>query len=875
MRTFLTIILLLAFFGLAGAADEFKIGQSCVSSSLDTYVPGEIIVKFNGGADRQQVATALADLGTTVISTNRQLGSSLLRIPAGKTVEEMVATFSSRPDVDYVEPNYIAHAFMTPNDPYYMYQWHMPLINMPAAWDQSTGSGVVVAVVDCGVAYETYGVYTQAPDLAGTTFVPGYDFINNDAHPNDDCAHGTHVAGTIAQTTNNSFGVTGVAFNCSIMPVKVLDASGSGSYTAIANGVIFAADNGANVINMSLGGASSSTELQNAVIYAYNKGVTIVCAAGNAGSSAPQYPAAYTQCISVSAVRYDKTYTNYTSYGSTIDICAPGGDVSIDQSGDGYVDGVLQQTHDGTNYGTFSYYFYEGTSMASPHVAGVAALLIAKNGGTMTPTEVRAALQNTAEDRGTVGWDQYYGYGLVNADAALQSISTTNPPVAAFSGTPTSGYAPLAVTFTDASTNTPTSWAWTFGDGGTSTAQNPSHTYTLAGTFTVVLTATNAYGSDSETKIGYITVTNPPTDPPVAAFSGTPTSGTVPLTVTFTDASTNTPTSWNWDFGDGGTSTVKNPSHIYATAGTYTVTLTATNAFGSDSEIKTGYITASAVTQQCDDFADANIANWLNKTGVWTATGGYMKGNSTLTTAKTTSPFGSFSTATINADVRMNLGQKYRNARIIFGYVDANNYRYVEAEDYYNRFQICERVSGRNYARKVISATVNTAQWYSLTVTAASDGNVMLAVGGTTLGSYKFAAVKSGLVGCGYNRSNSDFDNFCVGASVSGSGAVALDVPAASNLPDGFALEQNYPNPFNPSTTINFNLPTAGHVSLEIFNIMGEKVATLMNSSTEAGRHSVVWNSTTDNGQSVASGVYFYRLVTGDQIQTRKMMLLK
>lgn len=165
------------------------------------------------------------------------------------------------------------------------------------------------------------------------------------------------------------------------------------------------------------------------------------------------------------------------------------------------------------------------------------------------------------------------------------------PPVANFTGTPTSGIRPLTVEFTDTSTNTPTSWSWTFGDGGTSTAKNPSHQYTAAGTYTVTLTASNVAGSDDETKTGYVTVQNPP--PPVANFTGTPTSGLKPLTVQFTDTSTNAPTSWAWTFGDGGTSTLKNPDHVYASAGSYTVTLTATNGGGSDIETKTGYITVS------------------------------------------------------------------------------------------------------------------------------------------------------------------------------------------------------------------------------------------------------------------------------------------
>ena len=168
-------------------------------------------------------------------------------------------------------------------------------------------------------------------------------------------------------------------------------------------------------------------------------------------------------------------------------------------------------------------------------------------------------------------------------------ITAGNPPVADFSGTPTSGAAPLTVSFTDQSSNNPTSWSWDFGDGHTSTQQNPQHIYQNAGTYTVSLTATNQYGSNTETKTDYITAGNPP----VADFSGTPTSGDAPLLVTFTDLSSNNPTSWSWDFGDGNTSTQQNPTHTYQNAGTYTVTLTATNQYGSDTEIKTNYIIAN------------------------------------------------------------------------------------------------------------------------------------------------------------------------------------------------------------------------------------------------------------------------------------------
>jgi|GEM_PF-4223160 len=188
----------------------------------------------------------------------------------------------------------------------------------------------------------------------------------------------------------------------------------------------------------------------------------------------------------------------------------------------------------------------------------------------------------------------YQGSLSGNFDAFVSKLTFGTPPVAEFSGTPTSGYAPLTVTFTDSSTNSPTSWSWNFGDNTpVSTEQNPIHPYNDPGTYTVALTATNAYGSDTETKTGYITVNVCPV--PVADFTGTPTFGYAPLTATFTDQTTNNPTGWSWDFGDEGTSDLQNPSHEYDDPGAYTVSLTAGNACGNDTEIKTGYITVNAV----------------------------------------------------------------------------------------------------------------------------------------------------------------------------------------------------------------------------------------------------------------------------------------
>lgn len=262
--------------------------------------------------------------------------------------------------------------------------------------------------------------YQQAPDLAGTSFVAGYDFVNNDIHPNDDEAHGTHVTGTVAQTTNNNLGVAGIAFNTSIMPVKVLNAAGTGSNNMVANGIIYATDNGAHIISMSLGSSSPSSTIESAVNYSYSNGVTVIAACGNANNPSCDYPAAYNNVISVGATQYDETKAPYSSYGSNLDIVAPGGNTGVDQNSDSYADGVLQQTFDDTPI-DFSYWFYQGTSMATPHIAGVAALLLAVN-SSLTPYDVKNVLITTAEDLGSPGRDNTFGWGLVNASAAVNSV---------------------------------------------------------------------------------------------------------------------------------------------------------------------------------------------------------------------------------------------------------------------------------------------------------------------------------------------------------------------------------------------------------------------------------------------------------------------
>jgi subtilisin family serine protease len=262
--------------------------------------------------------------------------------------------------------------------------------------------------------------YGLAPDLTNTLFTTGYDFINDDEHANDDNRHGTHVAGTIAQSTNNALGVAGIAFNCRLMPVKVLDSSGTGTSASLAEGISYAANNNAKVINMSLGfppgvTAEDIPAVTAAVQQAYQKGCILVGSSGNDGGNVVSLPAAYPEVIAVGATNSAAARSSYSQYGPELEIVAPGGD-SVDRNGDGYIDGILQQTF-GSTPKDWGYWFFTGTSMAAPHVSGIAALLVST--GVTDPNEVREALHNTAKDLGATGWDQEYGWGLVDAYAAL------------------------------------------------------------------------------------------------------------------------------------------------------------------------------------------------------------------------------------------------------------------------------------------------------------------------------------------------------------------------------------------------------------------------------------------------------------------------
>ena len=367
---------------------------------------------------------ALADLQT------RLTGNPLVEIVEPELMYSLIGLedIEAPADGPTLEPTKERRERFVPDDPLFARQWHMEMIHTPEAWTITHGKGAVVAIIDTGVAWKDLpGVAKQVPDLAGTHFMPGQSFVSGSLPDGlDDHLHGTHVAGTVAQTTNNALGVSGVAFESTILPLKVLGGDGRGSVPGIANAIRYAADHGAHVINMSLGGPLPSSVLAKAVTYAHEKGVTVVCAAGNERRSKVGYPAAHDGSVAVAAIDGTGKRSWYSNWGKDLDVSAPGGDTRDDKNGDGFPDGVLQNTIALQNPLESDYMWLQGTSMASPHAAGVAALIVSR--GITNPKEVERILKKTSKHPNNVTWDVEYGAGVIDALAAVDASTESYAP---------------------------------------------------------------------------------------------------------------------------------------------------------------------------------------------------------------------------------------------------------------------------------------------------------------------------------------------------------------------------------------------------------------------------------------------------------------
>jgi serine protease len=414
-------------------------------------VPGEVLVRFatatSPPAHAADVRAAGAvDPGPTGART------SLLRLRAGASVPAAVRRLRRQRDVLWAVPNYTAHASaaFVPNDEgdghqpgdWQALQWNFagPFgVDAPEAWANLAadgapgGKGVVVAVLDTGVAYVDRGRFRRSPDFSRYSFVKGHDFVAHNSFPNDRNGHGTFVAGTIAEATNNHYGLTGLAYGVRIMPVRVLDSQGEGAASTIAEGVRFAVKHHAQVINLSLEfstdvTASDIPELIGALRYAHRRGVLVVAAAGNEGRSAIAYPARTPDVVAVGATTEHGCLANYSNDGSRLTLVAPGGGSDANLPGDPNCHpdlpagkDIYQVTFTASSTRRFGLPSdYEGTSMAAPHVSAAAALVIASGviGPHPSPARIVERLRATARKLGGGGDERLYGGGLVDAAAA-------------------------------------------------------------------------------------------------------------------------------------------------------------------------------------------------------------------------------------------------------------------------------------------------------------------------------------------------------------------------------------------------------------------------------------------------------------------------
>jgi thermitase len=416
------------------------------STPIPDFLSQQILVKFKPGTTLPQAAQIHRQMGGQVEETIPDIGVQVVTVPKGQAMAKAKA-YSANARVAYAEPDFVAEAMGSPDDPYLDLQWGLTKVEASQAWDLTTGSRVVnIAILDTGVDLDH-------PDLADK--VVSEINLTNYGSADDVYGHGTHVAGIAAAMTDNGIGIAGLGYSSGIMDVKVLDDNGMGAYSWIVSGILWAADNGADIINMSLGGSFASSALEDAIDYAWDKGVVVVAAAGNNGDTAPMYPAYYINCIAVAATDANDARASWSNYGDWVDVAAPG--VSI------------YSTLKDSSYGYMS-----GTSMASPYVAGLAALVFTTvsdaNGDGRLNDEVRSRIETTCDDINVTG----IGSGRINAYRAVHTDTATGSTAGIVTDSAT------GIPIAGATVNDGVRMAMTDANGQYIITRVPEGTYTIA-----------------------------------------------------------------------------------------------------------------------------------------------------------------------------------------------------------------------------------------------------------------------------------------------------------------------------------------------------------------------------------------------------------
>jgi PKD repeat protein len=853
-------------------------------------------------------------------------GHYKVELPAGADLEAAVVAFASDPNVERVEKIGIHTLSATPNDPYYedspnpqfpFDQWHLWDnfgIDADLAWDIETGStDVVVAILDSGVRYfhvdlggGSAGLWgPDNPASSGNIWVNageipddqtdndmngfvddtiGYDFVSSaggpgvtcldndcsviDNDPDDFNGHGTHVAGTVGALTNNALigaGIAGgfsngsssgsgngikilplrIGYHALLLPFTITGVVRMDWAAQAMNYVADLVDAGVNVtaVNCSWG-SSNSGGIDAAVNALLARDVMVVHAAGNNNSSTPDYLGGKAGVMNVAATDTLGAGADFTNHGFA-DVAAPGTDVvSTYRSPDD-----PDPTH---HYIAAS----SGTSMSAPHICGIAALLESCDPSLSGADKFTLIVDNTTPYTDA----RDLGSGIANARLALEAACAVPCDiVASFSASPQSGCDTLTVSFTDLSSGTSIdAWAWDFGDGATSTVQNPTHLYAAPGTYDVTLIASSAACADTAVSTALVSIDASPT----AAFGATPTTGPVPLLVAFADSTLGSPVAWEWDFGDGNTTFDQNPTHTYATDGTYTVQLIATNACGADTLIQPDLVVASPAP--CDIVAGFSAAP--------------DSGCASLSV--------SFTDLSTGAGVDT-WGWDFGDGNTSTEQHPSHDY---SSEGRYDVMLVATSgaCSDTMFSPALITVGMSPISAFSAApTTGAADLDVAFtdeSTGNPSAWAWDFGDANSSTEQNPTHTYTAEgtytvtlvTTNSCGVDTLVAADAVTVDPNPTDALAGPIARGARTwvsPNPFGLNTQIFFRLDKETPIEIVIYDVTGRPVRHLAARRFAPGTHIVPFDGATDRGVRLASGMYFYRFAAGERVETHKLIV--